>query len=130
MCGIWQGSRAVLFHDRMHGQAVAFKTGKLFKTWKRGAPSVKLCSLPPTNDAFVENINKCQLQVATWKAVLPDTLTMDPTSHGWELDHQGILLPRTVPTGTLSIPADILKLIHSNCKTSGCLTAPCICSKV
>ena len=27
------------------------------KTGKSGASSVKLCSLPPTNDAFVENIN-------------------------------------------------------------------------
>ncbi|KAK2157858.1 hypothetical protein NP493_1847g00032 [Ridgeia piscesae] len=55
---------------------------------------------------------------------------MDPTGHGWELDHQGILLPRTVPTGTLSAPAVILHLIHCNCKTSGCLTAACSCSKV
>ena len=55
---------------------------------------------------------------------------MYPTSHGWELDHQGILLPRTVATGTLSAPADILKLVHWNGKTSGCLTATCICSKV
>jgi hypothetical protein len=40
------------------------------KTGKSGAPSVKLCSLPPTNDAFVENINTCHLQIATWKAAL------------------------------------------------------------
>ena len=101
------------------------------KTGKNGAPSVILCSLPPTNDAFVENINICHLQVATWKtALLESPPTIDPTSHGWELDHQGILLPRTVPTGTLSAPADILELIHCNCKTSGCLTVTCICSKV
>ena len=79
----------------------------LSKTGKSGAPSVKLCSLPPTNDSFVENINRYHLQVATWKAVLlASPSTMDPTSHGWELDHQGILLPRTVPTGTLSAPAN------------------------
>ena len=83
-------------------------------TGKSGASSVKLCSLPPTNDAFVENINRCHLRV-TWKAALLESPhTMDPTSHGWELDHQGTMLPRTVPTGTLSAPADILKLMHCN----------------
>ena len=40
------------------------KTWRL-KTGNSGASSVKLCSLPPTNDAFVENINKCHVQVAT-----------------------------------------------------------------
>ena len=101
------------------------------KAGKSGSLLVKLCSLPPTNDAFVENINICHLQVAIWKAaLLQSPLTMDPTNHGWELDHQGIRLPRTVPTGTLSAPADILNLIHCNCKTSGCLTAACSCSKI
>ena len=99
------------------------------KTRKSGTSSVKLCSLPPTNDVFVENINWCHPQVATWKAALLESPpAMDPTSHGWELDYQGILLPRTVPTGTLSAPAGILKLIHYNCKTSGCLIAGCSCS--
>jgi len=55
---------------------------------------------------------------------------MDPTSHGWELEHHDIQLPRKVPTGTLTAPADILKLIHNNCKTSRCLTTGCSCSKV
>jgi hypothetical protein len=101
------------------------------KTGKSGASSVKLCSLPPTNDAFVENINRCRLQVAAWKAALLESPpTMDPTGHGWELDHQRILLPQTVPTSTLSTPADILKLIHCNSKTSGCLTAACSCLKI
>ena len=44
-------TRAVHIHDRMQGQDVAFKTVK------SGTSSVKLCSLPPTNDAFVVNIN-------------------------------------------------------------------------
>jgi len=102
-----------------------------FKTGKKGASSVKLCSIPPTTAAFIENVNRCHLQVATWKAALEESPpTMDPTSHGWELDHQGILIPRTVPAGTLSAPADILKLIRCSCKTSECLTAACSCSRV
>jgi hypothetical protein len=93
------------------------------KAGKSGTPLVKLCSLPPPN-------NICHLQVAIWRAaLLKSPLTMDPTNQGWELDHQGIRLPRTVPTGTLSASADILNLIHCNCKTSGCLTAACSYSK-
>ena len=101
------------------------------KTGKSGASSVKLSSLPPTTDAFTENVHRCHLQVASWKAALlelpPD---MDPTGYGWECDHQGILLPRTVPRGTLSSPSHILQLISCNCKSSGCRTAACSCSKL
>ena len=37
------------------------------KTGKSGASSVKLCSLPPTSDAFIENVHRGHLQVAVWK---------------------------------------------------------------
>ncbi|KAG1698341.1 hypothetical protein GQR58_005786 [Nymphon striatum] len=95
-----------------------------FKTGKSGASSVKLCSLPPTNDAFVQNIHICHFEVATWKAALLESPpTLNPTSHGWEMDHQGALQPRTIPADKLSAPPEILKLIHCSCKTSGCITA-------
>ena len=78
------------------------------KTRKSGASSVKLCSIPPATDAFTENVHRCHLQVAIWKAALlespPD---MDPTKYGWELDHLGILVPRTVHSGILSAPPAI-----------------------
>ena len=48
---------------------------------------------------------------------------MDSTKYGWELDHLGNLVPRTVLSGTLSAPPDMLQLIHCNCKVSGCRTA-------
>ena len=50
---------------------------------------------------------------------------MDSTKYGWELDHIGILVPRTVPSYTLSAPPDTLQLIHCNDKASGCGTAAC-----
>ena len=101
------------------------------KTGKSGASSVKLSSLPPTTSAFIENVHRCHFQVAIWKAALlespPD---MDPASFGWEYDHQRILVPQTVPPGTLSAPSYILELIRCNCKSSGCRTAVCSCSKI
>ena len=51
---------------------------------------------------------------------------MDSTRYDCELDHLGILVPRTVPSGTLSATPDVMQLIHCNCKTSGCRS----CTKI
>ena len=122
---IWQGSRVMQLHDRMQGQNVALKN-----TGRSGASSVKLCSFPPTTEAFTENVHRCYLQVAIWKAALLESPELDSTKYGWELDHIGILVPRTVPSGILFAPPDILQLIHCNCKASGCRTAACSCTKI
>ena len=53
--------------------------------------------------------------MAIWKAALLEAQPeMDSTKSGWELDHLGILVPRTVPSGTLSAPPDVLQVIHCN----------------
>ena len=99
------------------------------RTGKSGASSVKLCSIPPTTEAFTENVHRCHLQVAMWKAALLESPPeMDAIKYGWGLDHLGVLVPRTVPSDTLSAPPDILQLIHCNCKAyhNGCRTAACI----
>ena len=101
------------------------------KTGKSGASSVKLCSIPPTTESFTENVHRCHLQVAIWKAsLLESPPEMDATKYGWELDHLDVLVPRTVPSGTLSAPPDILQLNHCNGKASGCRTAACSCTKI
>ena len=111
-------------HDRMQCQDMALKTGK------SGPSSLKLCSIPPTTEAFTENVNRCHLKVAIWKAALIESpREMDSTKYGWELDHLDNMVPRTVPSGTLSAPPDILQLIHCNCKASGYRTAACIAAR-
>ena len=98
------------------------------KTGKSGASSVKLCSIRPTTEAFTENVHRCHLQVAIWKAaLLQSPPEMDSTKYGWEIDHLGILVRPTVPSGTLS---DVLQLIHCNGKASECRTAACSCTKM
>ena len=98
------------------------------KTEKTGDSSVKLYSLPPTSEAFIQNARRCHFQVAIWKSALLHTPPkLDPTRHGWKLNHQGVLIPRTVPSDTPSAPSDVLQLIHCNCKTSGCRTEACKC---
>ena len=101
------------------------------KTGKSGASSPKLCSLPPTNEAFMENVRRCHLQVAIWKSALIDSPPqIEPCQYGWELDQQGVLIPCTVSAGTNLAPPIILKLIRCNCKTSSCQTASCSCSRI
>ena len=100
------------------------------KTGKSGVSSLKLCSIPPTTETFTENVHRCHLQVAIWKAALLESPEIDSTKYGWELDHIGILVPLTVPSGTSSAPPDILQLIHCNGKASGCRTAACSCTKI
>ena len=102
------------------------------KTGKSGASSVKLYSIPPTTETFTGNVQRCHLQVAIWKAALLESPPeMDATKYGWELDHMGVLVPRTVPSGTLAAPPDILQsLIHCNGKAFGCRTAACGCTKI
>ena len=96
------------------------------KTGKSGASSVKLCSIPPTTEAFTENVHRCHLQVAVWKAALleapPD---MDSTKYGWELDHLGILVPRTVPSGTLFAPPDVFKFTAHSLQRRGLCVSHC-----
>ena len=68
------------------------------KTGKSGASSLKLCSIPPTTEAFTENVHRCHLQVAIWKAALLESPPeMDSTKYGCELAHLDNLVPRTVP---------------------------------
>ena len=56
--------------------------------------------------------------------------SLDPTEYGWEIDHQGTLIPRIAQQGTLFALPYILRLIRCQCKTSECRTAACICANI
>ena len=60
------------------------------KTASSGTSSFKLCSPPPTSDSFSENVLRCHLQVATWKAALEESPpNMDPTKEDWRPRYHG-----------------------------------------
>ena len=132
-------SQAVAFMSAAYGKVVEscksmtecrLQLWKL-KTGKSGATSPKLCTLPPTNEAFSEKVKRCHLQVAIWKSPIDGSPpAIVPSAYGWEPDHQGVMIPRTVPTGTDLAPQYILKMIRCNCKRWGCHTASCSCSKI
>ena len=55
------------------------------KTGRKTAAKVpKLSSLPPTSEAFQQNVKRDHLQSAIWKAALRDPPCVDPVDFGWE----------------------------------------------
>lgn len=93
-----------------------------------GAP--KLCSLPPTNEAFLQNVFRAHFQIAVWRNALePNPPCLDPCAYGWAQDGDS-LIPTAVPEATALAPNDLLKLIKCGCSTEQpCNTMRCGCSK-
>ena len=94
-----------------------------------GAP--KRASLPPTNEAFNENVARAHLQVAVWRnALQPDPPAIEPTAFGCSLEEASkTLIPTTLPSDTPLAPDDLLKLVRCSCSSeTPCKTHRCGCS--
>ncbi len=53
------------------------------RTGRKAASKIpKLCSLPPTSEAFEENVKRAQYQCAIWRRALQEPLNLDPTAYG------------------------------------------------
>ena len=102
-----------------------------FKVSRSTASAPKLQTLPPTNEAFRENVARAHLQVILWKrAMNPQPPDLNPTEFGWENGKDGELNPVTVPTGVALAPEELLKLIKCNCKSElPCSNNRCGCWK-
>ena len=86
----------------------------------------KLCTLPPTSEAFEQNALRSHLQVAAWKsALVQDPTHLNPKLHGSSL--VGTMLSSTVTEGTLLTPPELLSVIKRGCGKPGTSTAenPC-----
>ncbi|KAG1683695.1 hypothetical protein GQR58_009834 [Nymphon striatum] len=73
----------------------------------------KLCALPPTTEAFKENVARVHLQVAIWLHALDqDPPSLEPNEHGWSQEEgSNVHNPITVPADILLAPPELLKLI-------------------
>lgn len=101
------------------------------KTGKSTNAAPKLCSLPPTTPAFVQNVLRCHYQVAQWYAALEvDPPTLNPVDYGWEADHANkALSPRTVVGDVPLAPDTVLKLIRCGCESErACKGNNCGCT--
>ena len=64
---------------------------------RKAAFAPKLKSLPPTSEAFMENIKRAHLQACIWKSALyPNSPHVGPTDFGWSKDEANkVLIPIT-----------------------------------
>ena len=105
--------------------------------WKkrvgRGSSTMpKLCSLPPTDPAFMENLKRAHFQICTWKRALdlnvPD---LDPVQYGWTKDKAAESLAAVhVPPNTDLALSYIQELIKCSCSSDPpCVSENCGCKK-
>ena len=104
-------------------QLWAQKTGK-----STAAP--KLCGLPPTTEAFEQNVYRAHFQVAQWYSALnQDPPPLNAVDYGWEVDEANkCLIPRNVAEGIPYAPEQIMKLVKCGCVSQRpCKGANCGC---
>ena len=106
--------------------------GKTSKRKVTGAPKLK--SLPPTSEAFEQNVRRAHFQVSMENSIRKDPPELAPTNFGWEKDEASrSLLPVTisedVALALYSTFEDVLKVIRCGCATDQpCATARCMCA--
>jgi len=101
------------------------------KVGRSKAAAPDLCSLPPTTEAFKQNVLRAHLQMAIWRHSLnADPPDLDPTSYGWSKDEASASLsPTTVQDGVTLAPEQLLKLIRCSCKSdNACKSSRCSCT--
>ena len=81
--------------------------------------------LPPTKDALILHIQRCNYQVGEWKeALLADHNPGNPDGRGWERTDDGLQIKWMTNSPA---PEEILELVTCNCKKSNCATNACPC---
>ncbi len=92
------------------------------------APELK--TLPPTTEAFEQNVLRAHIQTAIWKSTNePDPPQLNPTEYGWTRDEaKKSLNPVMVPSEVKMAPPEVLELVRCGCSSSNsCSTARCSC---
>ncbi len=90
----------------------------------------KLCSLPPTTEAFEQNVRRAHHQVALWYSALGgDPPAMNAVEYGWESDDTNRRpIPRNMADGISYAPEHILKLVMCGCSSERpCKGGNCSC---
>ena len=102
----------------------------LSKTGK-GSSTPKLCTLPPTTEAFKGNVKRAYHQVLVWQSLeAQNPPELDSTEYGWVNDDQNkSLQPVTLPDEVELVPEMVLRLIKCGChSTTPCSSSACSCN--
>ena len=80
------------------------------KFGNRASSAPPIQSLPPSSEAFTENVKRAHLQTCIWKAaVLLDSPDLDPLKYGYlKREPSKSLLPVTVPAGVALAPDEVI----------------------
>ena len=72
-----------------------------------------LKTLPPTTEAFRENVLRANVQISVWRsALLPEPPSFDPSDYGWTLEETNKTLNlRTLPSDVAVAPPEVLELL-------------------
>ena len=93
----------------------------------------KLESLPPTKEAFAENVKRAHLQACVWAAAdKSGPPPMPAEKFGYFKDLQSkTLKPVLLPEGVAMAPDFVLNLVKCNCQavTNTCTTKRCRCKQ-
>ena len=87
--------------------------------------------MPPTTEAFEQNVYRAHFQVSQWYSALSgDPPHLSVLNYGWEVDDANkCLIPRNVAEGVPYAPEKILKLVKCGCISQRpCKGANCGCT--
>jgi len=100
------------------------------KTGKGQVSTPRLCSLPPTTEAFVENVKRAHHQASICRSAKEeDPPELDVEKYGWKKDDVNrSLVPTTIPEAVNLAPDSVLKLIRCGCQSgTPCNSSRCGC---
>ena len=97
------------------------------KNGKGHSSSPNLASLPPTREAFIENVKRAHFQTVLWRIINIDPRQLKPEEFGWTMDTDNTSLsPIGLPDDTTPAPDYILEMIRCDCKAEpSCNTKRC-----
>jgi hypothetical protein len=101
------------------------------KNGKGHTSSPNLSSLPPTTDAFIENVKLAYLQTVLWRSLDAKPYQMNPEDLILKRDADNKSFnPKAFPDGTKSAPDYILGMTRCGCKIdTPCSTKRCSCKE-
>ena len=102
------------------------------KTGRTSAVPTKLCSLPPTSEAFKENVKRAHHQAIMWRSLEDSSLPeLDVEMYGWVKDSKlKTLQPVLLPINVELAPETVMRMIKCGCKSANpCRTLSCSCKR-
>ena len=99
---------------------------------KSGKAMQSLTSLPPTTEAFYENVKRDHIQAFIWKRALDaEPQYLNWCDYGWQKDEvSNTFLPITIASNVALAPRNVLKMIKCGCTSdSPCSTLRCSCNQ-